>query len=142
MKHYTTLIRIKKQEIDALRKQLMEFVQQQDILEQLIQNLQKELEDETALAQALTDMGVFFGDYSEANKKKQEQVYEKIAALEQKIAELNHKIMIAFGEQKKIELVKAAKEEEERQIRELREQQFLDNLATTRWKSPHETHYG
>ncbi len=133
MKHYKTLIKLKQKEIDNLTKQIGNLRQQRAILEQVIEHLQTELEQEIASAGALVQLGAFFGDYSDANQKKQLDVLEKIYIIDQNIDAVTDKMMIIYGEKKKFEIAMQRKIEELAYLANLREQQFMDELSITRY---------
>ncbi len=133
MKHYKTLIKLKQKEIDNLTKQIGNLRQQRAILEQVIDHLQTELEQEIASAGALVQLGAFFGDYSDANQKKQLDVLEKIYVIDQNIDAVTDKMMVIYGEKKKFEIAMQRKIEELAYLANLREQQFMDELSITRY---------
>ena len=133
MKHYKTLIKLKQKEIDNLTKQIGNLRQQRAILEQVIEHLQTELEQEIASAGALVQLGAFFGDYSDANQKKQLDVLEKIYVIDQNIDAVTDKMMLIYGEKKKFEIAMQRKIEELAYLANLREQQFMDELSITRY---------
>lgn len=132
MKHYRSLIKLKKREVDAFRKQMGNLTQQRSILEHLMENLQNELLNEVETAGEIVELGVFFGDYSEAIKHKQEQVDEQMVAIDKQMEVISGKMMIAYGEQKKFEIALAAKMAEVKRKQDKQEQDFLDELAATR----------
>lgn len=132
MKQYRSLIKLKKREVDGLRKQLARLDEQRAILQQLLDNLHKELETEILTAGAIVDMGVFFGDYSENIKGKQEKVSEQIDKIDIQRNSLRDKIFIGFSEQKKFELVLQAKLDSLAKKRQKQEQEALDELAASR----------
>jgi flagellar export protein FliJ len=133
VKHYKTLIKLKQKEIDNLTKQIGNLRQQRAILEQVIDHLQTELEQEIASAGALVQLGAFFGDYSDANQKKQLDVLEKIYVIDQNIDAVTDKMMVIYGEKKKFEIAMQRKIEELAYLANLREQQFMDELSITRY---------
>jgi flagellar protein FliJ len=132
MKHYQTLIKMKQKEIDALTKQIGNLRQQRGILEQIITNLQNELIAEVAAAESYLHLGAFFGDYSETNKQKQTNVYEKIQQIDDNINIITDKMMLIYGEKKKFEIALENRLREKAYAMERKEQQFLDELAITR----------
>jgi flagellar biosynthesis chaperone FliJ len=129
MKHFRTLIKLKKREVDLFRKQIAQLQEQRTILERLIEVLEQDLRREVILAGDLVHMGVFFGDYSEAIKQKQQMVAEKLHAVDTQIELIAEKMRIAYGEQKTYEIV------QKRQVAAIaykqtqKEQQFMDERA-------------
>ena len=132
MKHYHTLIKLKKREVDGLRKQLGNLNNQRAILEQLKQHLIDELEHEITMAQSLVDLSGFFGDFSDSIKIREEKVDKEILSIDKQITLLTDKMMFAFGEQKKFELAQEAKEQREQEKRDKAEQDMFDELAGQR----------
>ena len=135
MKHYHTLIKLKKREVDGLRKQLGNLNNQRSILEQLKQGLIDELEHETTMAQSLVDLSGFFGDFSDSIKTREAKVDKEIASIDRQIKVISDKMMMAFGEQKKFELAQEAKEQQEKEKRDKAEQDMFDELAGQRANS-------
>lgn len=133
MKHYITLIKLKQRDIDTLTKQLGNLRNQRGLLEELIATLARELQQEIDDAAALTHMGVFFADYSEANQQKQQVVEEKIHIIDQQINQLMDKMMVLYGEKKKFEIALKRKKEKLAYAAAQREQQMLDELARNRY---------
>jgi precorrin isomerase len=132
MKHYHTLIKLKKREVDGLRKQLSNLNQQRAMLEQLKQNLIDELNNEIALAERMIDLSGFFGDFSDNIKTKEHKVDEQIESIDKQIKVITDKMMLAFGEQKKFELAQQAKDKEAQEKRDKIEQHMFDELAGQR----------
>ncbi len=135
MKHYHTLIKLKKREVDGLRKQLGNLNNQRAILEQLKQGLIDELQNEINMAQSLVDLSGFFGDFSDSIKTRQEKVDKEIDSIDKQIKVIRDKMMFAFGEQKKFELAQEAKEQQEKEKRDKAEQDMFDELAGQRASS-------
>ncbi len=133
MKHYKILIKLKQKEIDGLTKQIGNLRQQRSILEQVIEHLQQELNQEVLTAIGLLQLGVFFGDYSESNKQKRMEVLEKISVIDQNINVITDKMMLIYGEKKKFEIAMERQVKNIAYIASMKEQQFLDELAITRY---------
>jgi flagellar biosynthesis chaperone FliJ len=129
MKHFRTLIKLKKREVDLFRKQMAHLNEQRAILEKLLEVLEADLRTEIALAANLVHMGGFFGDYSAAITLKQQDVREKIRALDRQREIIAEKIRLAFGEQKTYEIVLDRKMAEIKYKREQREQQMMDERS-------------
>jgi flagellar export protein FliJ len=130
MKHFYTLIKLKKREVDVLRKQLGHLSEQRDILQKLYEVLEHDLRTEIHLAENLVSMGAFFGDYADAIKHKQQVVNEKIYAVDKQMDIIAEKMRLVFGEQKTYEIVLERKKTEQRYKRDQREQQFMDELSS------------
>jgi glutathionyl-hydroquinone reductase len=132
VKHFNTLIRLKKREVDTLRKQMHALNEQRTVLEQVVSNLDSELQQEVSTAGELINLGVYFADYSEANKKKKEAVEEKITALDKQRDMISRQMMALYGEQKKYEIALRRKQEARAYELERQEQQFIDEQAGIR----------
>lgn len=116
-----------------LTKQLGNLRNQRGMLEELIATLERELQAEIDNAADLIHMGVFFADYSESNKQKQQVVYEKIQMIDQQINHITDKMMVLYGERKKFEIALKRKKEKLAYAAAQREQQMLDELARNRY---------
>jgi len=104
MKALKTLIKVHKRNLDVLQRKIASLENQRAQLERLIERLQEELKQEIVLAGKTPEMGAFFGDFAKRIKTRQEQVYEEIASLEEKIAVVRDEIREAFSEIKKFEI--------------------------------------
>lgn len=130
MKHFHTLIKLKKREVDVFRKQMNNLKDQKQFLEDLHQRMENDRLSEVELAGALTHMGVFFGDYSEAIKKKQELVQQQIRAVDKQMDIVAENMRVVFGEQKKFEIVLERKTAAAAYQQEQQEQQRMDERAS------------
>ncbi len=132
MKHYTTLIRLKQQELDQLQKHMGMLQQQHNDLNHRIDSLSEQLYKEISLAGHMTEMGMFFGDFSEAIGQQQEEVRVHIRAVEAQMQGLRDKMIVLFAEQKKFDLARQRRIAEHAYRQEQREQQRMDEIAGTR----------
>jgi flagellar biosynthesis chaperone FliJ len=130
VKHFHTLIKLKKREVDVFRKQMNNLKDQKQFLEDLHQRMENDRLSEVELAGALTHMGVFFGDYSEAIKKKQELVQQQIRAVDKQMDIVAENMRVVFGEQKKFEIVLERKTAAAAYQQEQQEQQRMDERAS------------
>ncbi|NET71259.1 MAG: hypothetical protein F6K62_10130 [Sphaerospermopsis sp. SIO1G2] len=137
MKHYTTLIKLKQQEIDSLKKQMGTLVKQRASFEQQQVQLADNLRQEVELAGTLVDMRGFFGDYSHAIKVQQQTVQEKIDTITKHMDVLSQLMIQLFAEQKKFEIAHQRKLATLAYKEQQAQQQFLDEQAARRHAHPY-----
>lgn len=129
MKGLTTLIKIQKRELDKLRLQMTQLETKRDTQIAYMRKLKEELEHELEAASQMTEMRGFFGDFSEAIKKKQKATVTVILKLEQQMEQLAVHIQNTFSELKKYEISYENYLAEQKREREKREQIELDELG-------------
>lgn len=129
MKGLLTLIKLKKQEIDALRRGIASQEAHRQKLQQVIQKLEKELQDELALAERQPEMSAFFGDFAQRNRLAQQAVNDEIKKAEKEIERLREQVSVEFGELKKFEIARDMRLKRQKEERERQEQQVLDEIA-------------
>ena len=107
MKSIKTLIRVKQREMDALKRQQGILEQQREEIHSIMVGLANQLVDELKAAQAMPEMGHFFGDYSAAIKKRQDFMHSHLRKVEVELDKLTLQLRERFGEMKKFELALA-----------------------------------
>ena len=107
MKSIKTLIRVKQREMDALKRQQGILEQQREEIHSIMVGLANQLVDELKAAQAMPEMGHFFGDYSAAIKKRQDFMHTHLRKVEVELDKLTLQLRERFGEMKKFELALA-----------------------------------
>lgn len=107
MKSIKTLIRVKQREMDALKRQQGILEQQREEIHSIMVGLANQLVDELKAAQAMPEMGHFFGDYSAAIKKRQDFMHTHLRKVEIELDKLTAQLRERFGEMKKFELALA-----------------------------------
>lgn len=105
MKQLKTLIRMQKREMDELRQRMTQLETRRDGYIQQIEALNEELKQEYETAHQLSEMSGFFGDFSGAIKKRQQQIAASVVKVETQIQNLNIEIQKQFTELKKYEIV-------------------------------------
>ena len=130
MKHLHTLIKLKKREVDVLRKQLGHLREQREFLEQLHEMFENDLRNEVQMAASLTQMSGFFGQYSDAIKKKQALIREQMHNIDRQMEIISEQMRLVFGEQKTYEIVLERKKAEALRLQDKREQEFMDELSS------------
>ncbi len=129
MKSLRTLIRIEQNELHRLRKDLANEETKRGQLLKMMEELQASLKREIETAQELADMRGFFGDYSDAIKRKQKQLASNVVQVEQRIQELMIEIQNRFTDLKKYEIAYDRYVQEEARKAAKKEQQALDEAG-------------
>ena len=124
-----TLIRLRKRDLDELRRQQAELETRRDQILSAMERLRDELLHEIQTAGELAGMGGFFGNFSEAIKKRQEKLIEEVKRVELRIQQFAERIRIDYGELKKFELSYERILERERAEAARREQKELDEIG-------------
>jgi flagellar FliJ protein len=139
MKGLTTLIKLQKRKLDALRQEITKLEDQRALQEQAIMYLQLQLEEEEKKATENAHLSQFFGDFNKRIKGQQDDCREVIARINRQISNLQEQMRMAFGDLKKLEITeenikRRAKEETDR-----REQLMLDEIAMQQFMKKQET---
>lgn len=136
MKELKTLIRLRKRELDALRRQVVQLENKRDQQVKIIENLNDELINELETADELAEMRGFFGDFSEAIKQKQKKVAQLVVQYEQQIQERQIEVSNHYADLKKYEIAyeRYLKREAEKLAKQ--EQEELDEIGIRKY------HYG
>ncbi|MCI5048755.1 MAG: hypothetical protein MRY32_00265 [Rickettsiales bacterium] len=129
MKALKTLIRVQKNELDQLRKEMIPLEDRRDGYIERMQQLADDLQNEIRAAEEMVEMSGFFGDFSETIKKKQQETIARIERVEYQIQELNVKLSQRFADMKKYEIAYERHLEREAKQQALREQQELDEIG-------------
>ncbi len=129
MKSLKTLIRMHKRELDRLRREVALIESKRDDLIGAVQRMQDELLHELATADELGEMRGFFGNFSDAIKRRQKEVAVRIVKLEQQIQEQQIEIQSRFAEMKKFEIAYERHLLREAQAKAKKEQQQLDEVG-------------
>ncbi|HEU5048329.1 MAG TPA: hypothetical protein VFT64_10870 [Rickettsiales bacterium] len=128
-----TLIKVHKQRLDQLRRQMVALQEELHQLEQLAARLKREHEEEIELVAREHSLASFFGSYSSHTRKKLEKIAEETARLEETIEKKRAEIAEEFGEQKKYEIaqtnLKAKLDAQEKRLQMGR----LDEIATQQY---------
>lgn len=133
MKGLKTLIRLEKNRLDALRKDLVTLANEKEQFEMLSQQLLDSLQKELETAAEMTEMRGFFGDFSTRIKRQRQQIAQHVAMLERKMEALREQMSGVFSEMKKYEIALEQHLAREKDRISLREQQQMDELAVQRF---------
>ncbi|MDX1974560.1 MAG: flagellar FliJ family protein [Rickettsiales bacterium] len=124
-----TLIKLHKRTLDELRRKMTNLENQKNQLRTSLINLQKELEQEMALAGQQAEMAGFFGDFSKRIRKRQETIVFEIQALDIQIVKLSDEISVAFAELKKFEIARDNAKKCEQAAQNRKDTIMLDEIA-------------
>ncbi len=129
MKGIDTLIKLKKNELDALTKQLKALQEQKYALEDAIKKLEEEIMREEELANNDINLARYFGAFAMQTRKKIQAYQGAIAEVDKNIEVIRGHITNAFGELKKYEIAKQ-NQIKQKAVKELHiEQQNMDEVA-------------
>jgi len=125
-----TLIKLRKRDIDELKKRMAVLEDKRDSYLAQSQKLQDDLENELQLSAELADMGSFFGDFSNHIKKKRQKIAKDVVELTGRINILTDEIADLFGEMKKYEIAEERAKARKKKARDKKQQQQLDEVAS------------
>lgn len=132
IKSLKTLMRVRKGEIDELRRQQAAIEGRRDGVLNKMEQLKAELEREIEAYEEMVDMRTFFGDFAESIKQRQGKLMKEILRLEQRIQVLAQQIQGEFAELKKLEISHDRLVAEQKKAKEKKEQDELDELGSER----------
>jgi flagellar biosynthesis chaperone FliJ len=136
-----TLIKLKKREVDDVRKALAALERQREELLLLIERMMAEMQAEAQLAADTPEIGAYFGGYAQRVKRRREEILKEVLALEGKIQQARAKLADLFGEQKRYEIVEENAKQRERKAQERKEQIKMDEVGTVQFRRT-ENHAG
>lgn len=129
MKSIVTLLRVKQREMDALKRQQGLLEAQREEVHKIIEGLSNQLASELKAAQTMPEMAHFFGDFSTAIKKRQEQMHVHLRKIEVELDKLTAQLRERFSEMKKYEIALANWKKRKADAAAKREQQEMDDIA-------------
>lgn len=133
MKGLKTLIRLQKNRLDALRKDLALLENEKEQFEALSQQLLDSLHNELQAAKDMTEMRGFFGDFSARIKRQRQQIAQHVAGLERRMTAIREQMTEVFSEQKKYEIALEQHMAREKERLLAREQAQMDEVAVQRF---------
>jgi flagellar export protein FliJ len=133
VKGLKTLIRLQKNRLDALRKDLVLLETEKEQFEAFSQQLLESLHAELQAAEGMAEMRGFFGDFSARIKRQRQQIAQHVAGLERRMSALREQMADVFSEQKKYEIALEQHTERQKAAAQAREQQQMDELAVQRF---------
>lgn len=129
MKTLKTLIRLKKDEVDALKKQLAEMEERQQVLKDEHRDLSAALEREAEFASNFPESLQSFADYTKKTLKRLEQLMHTINVMQKAIDKKRDELQDAFGELKKFEIVLEQRQHTLFEEGKKRESKMMDEVA-------------
>lgn len=133
MKTLTTLIRLSKRALDALRKKQVALENQKMQLQEAIKRLAAELATEQKLAEKSPEMGSFYGGFSKRIQMRQNEIRQEISRIDAQLVALSEEIMIAFSDLKKYEIALDNKKAKIKAEETRKETIAMDEVAVTRF---------
>lgn len=129
MKGLDTLIKLKKRDLDDIRRELGSLENQKQQLIDASQKLSEDLRREIETAGRQPEMSQFFGGFSKRIKNRQEEIAQEVKNLDKKIEVIREQVREAFGELKKLEIAKQQKKQREEKEAQRKETIQLDEIA-------------
>ncbi len=132
MKTLSTLIRLQKQRLDALRRRLAVLQNQRSALEEKDTALMQELQRELELGSQQPEMGGFFGNFAARIKQKRIEIATEIIRIDQFITAATDQIRESFADMKRYEIALELRKKAEITERQRKETNRLDEVAAQR----------
>ena len=129
MKTLNILIKVQKQKLDIVRRNLAGLESQVAQLEILDTNLEKDLAEEIKLADSSAELSGFFGDYIKRVRQRQDRIRSEIRELNIQIEMAREAVRAEYSEQLKYEQLLERKIEEAKQETERIEDIEMDDIA-------------
>ncbi len=132
LKSLNTLIKVAKQQLDGLRRDLANLEREKQKMLEAIDRLKKELAREIELASKQPEMGAFFGGFAKRIREREDELRLGIKKLDKLIDDLRERIREQFAEQKKYELAKEARIKQDKEDQDKAEMNELDEIGGQR----------
>ena len=129
MKSLKTLIKLNKQQLDALRRSLVALEGQKANLDASIERLKAEVQAETRLAQSNVELARYFGAFTKAAQQKEADIRTEMAKLDKQMDTLREEIRGKFSELKTFEIALERQKEREKEKQAKQEAEQLDEIA-------------
>lgn len=133
MKGLLTLIRLKRRELDQVRRALAQKNQEKEQVLASMDLLQRNLEKEQKLAANMPEMHMYLTGFAAYVGKRQEELRFVIKVIDKEIHALMEEIAARFRELKPYEIVRDRKIEQAKKELTRKEQQMFDDIAVTRY---------
>ncbi|NDF11243.1 MAG: hypothetical protein EB060_00290 [Proteobacteria bacterium] len=132
LKQLATLIKLHKQTLDQMRRELAALQDGLTKVESAIIQHEVDIKEEQKLAASSLEASYMYGQYAKAAIKKRKKLQDSKKEMEGLIAIMRDKMAQEFAEQKKYEILKRKKEEEELKERERKQTIALDEMAAVK----------
>jgi hypothetical protein len=127
-----TLIKLHKQEVEAIQKRIADLENQHDLLKRTVETINSELEQERMLAAEKIDLTRYFPEFEKISRNRITKIEEVMYQLQEQIEQARLEMYEAFGELKKFEIARDLAEERLTKERQHQETLQMDELAITR----------
>ena len=128
-KTLNTLIKLHKQQVDVLRREMVVLEDERQQLQDFTAKLKNEHENEMQLMAQDAQMANFFASYSAGIKKKLQKIAEEISRINNEIAAKLELISEEFANQKRYEIARDNLKERIKQEEKHHLQQRFDEVA-------------
>ncbi len=132
-----TLSRVRKNELDELRRILAAELKKEDEKQKEIAELINRFNNEkefVAQNPGICDFGAYTKEYLKTKEKKEQELKE----IQSRIEELRDKIADVFKEQKTFDIVDENRKKEQQKIFEQQQQKMLDEIGTNTYIKKHQ----
>ncbi len=133
MKTLLILIKLKKQELDQIKKLITALDLEKSQINIALDNLKTDLKLQQQAVQANADISYSYNNYALFNNQKQQQLLAEIISIEQKNQTLQQQLYELFIELKRYEIILADKEKNIILQQNKQEQNELDEMMIQRF---------
>jgi hypothetical protein len=133
MKTLVNLIKLKKQELDQIKKLITTLDLEKSQINIALDNLKRDLKIQQQAVQDNADISYSYNNYALFNNQKQQQLLAEIISIEQKNQTLQQQLYELFIELKRYEIILADKEKNIILQQNQQEQNELDEMMIQRF---------
>jgi hypothetical protein len=135
MKTLLNLIKLKKQEIDNIKKVMAELDLTKSQINLALNDLKKDLQLQQQVVQANADISYSYSNYALFNHQKQHQLLAEIKVIDHQSQALQVQLYELFIELKRYEIILANKEKDMLLKQNQKEQNELDEMIIQRFEN-------
>lgn len=129
MKTLNTLVKVQKQKLDTVRRNLASLESQVAQLQALDKTIEKELATEIQLADTSAELSGFFGDYIKRVRERQQRIRQEIRELDVQVEMTREALRAEYSEQLKYEQLLEQKKLAAKKLAARKEDIELDDIA-------------
>lgn len=137
MRSLSTLIRVRKWELEEKRRKLNELRALQSKLADAIAKLGEEVQNEQGFAASQNEVAFAYGPYAAAVVERRRTLEQSALDVERQIEQAMEEVAEAFAELKKYEVAQTNRRTKERTESNRREQIVLDDIAIESFRRDH-----
>ncbi len=137
MRSLSTLIRVRKWELEEKRRKLNELRLLQTKLADAIAKLGEEVQNEQGFASSQNEVAFAYGPYAAAVVERRRTLEQSALDVERQIEQAMEEVAEAFAELKKYEVAQTNRRTKERTEANRREQIVLDDIAIETFRRDH-----